>query len=183
MRLFIAISLPHQIQQTLDLWWHDEKLLLPGWRSMPETNRHLTLHFLGDINGNKLDELSENLEELFAESAAMKLALNGVGFFPSPSRARTFWVGVEDQGKVLATAARQCRRVCQSVQNKRGKATPFRAHITMARHSERIVIPNLEQFSAPPHLYWNADEVHLIQSKLRPEGASYRVVERFALDG
>ncbi|RLL51065.1 RNA 2',3'-cyclic phosphodiesterase [Mariprofundus sp. EBB-1] len=183
MRLFIAIPLPHQIQQALDAWWHDERRLLPGWRSIPEINRHLTLHFLGDIHGNKLDDLAESLEANFAITASMQLAINGMGFFPSPSRARTFWVGVDDLDMALARAARQCRRLCQQVQDKHGKATPFRAHITMARHAEKFTIPNLEQFSAPPYLCWNANEVHLIQSRLRPEGASYRVLERITLDG
>jgi len=182
MRLFIAIPLPHQVQQVLDAWWDDEKVLLPGWRSMPDINRHLTLHFLGDINGNRLDELSESLAEQFSQTAEMKLAINGLGFFPSPSRARAFWVGIEDDSGALASCARQCRRVCNRVQDKGSKATPFRAHVTMARHSERIAIPNLEQFTVPPDLHWTADEVHLIQSMLRPEGASYRVIDRFALD-
>ncbi len=182
MRLFIAIPLPHQVQQALDVWWHDEKSLLAGWRGMPEINRHLTLHFLGDINGNKLDELSEYLEEIIVETPAITLALNGIGFFPSPSRARTFWVGIEENSGSLAKCARQCGRVCHPLQDKRSKATRFRAHVTMARHSERTAIPNLDQFSAPPDLSWNADEVHLIQSKLRPQGASYRVIERFTLN-
>ncbi len=182
MRLFIAIPLPHPLQQDLDLWWHRESLLFPDWRGMPARSRHLTLHFLGEVDEKQLDGLSEILSQLAAETPPLQLAVHGTGFFPSVARAQTFWVGVEEETGNLQHCARSCRHLCQSVQGRGGKAPRFRAHITMARHSGRVNgVRLLEQISMPPAFSWEAGEIQLIKSQLHPQGARYQLVERFAL--
>ncbi len=180
MRLFIALPIPEELQHSLDSWWQREKGLFPGWRTMRPENRHLTLHFLGDVSDKRLDELSDTMGELFARTPVMQLVTGGAGFFPSPSRAQTFWVGVEEETGELQHCARSCRHLCQSVQGRSGKSTKFRAHITLARSSEKLNESRLlEQLSLPPEFGWQADEAHLIQSQLHPHGARYQVVERF----
>ncbi len=184
MRLFLAIPLTQALQQELDLWWGRESGLFPGWRTMRAENRHVTLHFLGDVEDRHLDELLDILHELFATTPSMCLAVRGLGFFPSPSGAKSFWAGLEEKTGALENCARRCRHLCQPVLGRSEKSLPFRAHITMARHSPGVnAVQLLEQLSLPPEFSWEAAEVQLMQSSLHPHGASYQVVERFTLGG
>ena len=185
MRLFLAVPIPFTLQQQLDSWWQQQKLHFAGWRSMPQSNRHLTLHFLGDVEGRHLDGLCDALSELFSETLPLSLDTQGYGFFPKPSRATTFWVGVKenDESGELKRCASRCRHVCQPFQQKHsGKATPFRGHITMARHSLQIDAGDLiQRVDEPLKFSWIADEIQLISSQLPPQGALYQTVERFEL--
>ena len=184
MRLFIALPLPHELQNQLDLWWSVESSLLPGWRAMPARNRHLTLHFLGDVNGKRLAKLSDTLSELFDNTPAMSLSLHGMGFFPSLSKAKVFWVGIHEETGALASCVRSCRHLCQPIQGRGEKASRFRAHITMARHADKVNVSEpLIHLADPAEFHWFTEEAHLIQSQLHPHGASYQVVESFTLAG
>ena len=194
MRLFAAFAIPEDIREEIAAWWTAARVHLEswGWRSIPPENWHITLAFYGDVPGAGLNALAEALETEAQLAAPFALTTRGLGVFPTATRPRVFWLGIEEQRepKRLARFARACMRALEAAGKKGGKRReqkqPFVGHLTLARLSGEpfpMEMSVLEDLPAPPTLAWTADELLLYASRLHPEGARYRVLERFPLLG
>ena len=91
MRLFVALTLPDIVRQQLRLLCGG----LPGARWVPAENYHITLRFLGDVDGRDADYVDAALASIRAPG--FQLRLSGVGHFASGSRVKTVWAGVEKE--------------------------------------------------------------------------------------
>jgi len=94
MRLFVAIPVSDPArEQALKLlgqlrsaswpvrWVHDEGL-------------HMTLKFFGEVAPERLDVIAEALRFAADDAGALALELGVLGAFPSRSRTRILWIGV-----------------------------------------------------------------------------------------
>lgn len=88
MRLFVAISLPDQVRWQLRLLCGG----LPTTKWVPPENFHITLRFLGDLDGRDLDYVDAALAGIRAPTFSLHLA--EVGHFASGGRVKTVWAGV-----------------------------------------------------------------------------------------
>ncbi len=126
MRLFVAIDLPWELRERLALLaWRG----IPGARWVPAENFHLTLRFIGEIQGWQAEEIDHALAAL--RGRGFPLTLAGVGTFSKAGRATQLWVGVErspqlDHLRVKIETALQ--RVGLPAERRR-----FVPHITLAR--------------------------------------------------
>jgi len=191
MRLFAAIELPQQLLDDVAAWWQGACLHLPAseWRDIPKCNWHLTLAFYGDVGGQDVDDLAEELAACAAGTVPLQLRLDRFGVFPNWGRARVFWIGVTDadQGGRLKSFAHCCRRAAHAtVRKPSAREEPFRGHITLARRRgfPAPLAPGVLADIPPlPRAAWTVEEVTLFQSQLCKDGARYRVVEQFDLSG
>ena len=78
MRLFIAIDLPKKNKDELALI----SFGLPQARWAPPEQIHLTLRFIGEVDGALFQDIKSGLESL--DGSVFRLALNGLGCFPLP---------------------------------------------------------------------------------------------------
>ncbi|TIW89065.1 MAG: RNA 2',3'-cyclic phosphodiesterase, partial [Mesorhizobium sp.] len=74
-RLFTALEIPRDAALSLSLLRGG----LPGARWIDVENYHLTLRFIGDIEGHVADEIANALDRVHRPS--FSLALSGVGAF------------------------------------------------------------------------------------------------------
>ena len=88
-RYFVALDLPVALREEL----LGLTVGLPGTRWVDEDQLHLTLRFLGDVNGAVLRDLTTALGRIRAEPFTVQLG--GVGFFPPRGEAEVLWLGVE----------------------------------------------------------------------------------------
>jgi len=191
MRLFAALDVPDDIRHEIAAWWVAAGALLPveDWRDVAERNWHVTLAFYGDVGGNELDDLAEELTVCAAETSPLRLQTSQYGVFPRASRPRVFWAGVDsaEGGKDLKYLARCCRLAGRVTLRKHGaKEAPFRGHITLARAAPEAVPLGGEIWQAMPDLpvlEWTAGALSLYASTLRPQGPVYRLVEVFEFKG
>ena len=91
MRLFVALSLPETVRWQLRLLCGG----LPGARWVPPENFHITLRFLGDVDGREIDYVDAALAGIRAPGFTLRLA--GVGHFASGSRVKAVWAGVDKE--------------------------------------------------------------------------------------
>lgn len=196
MRAFIAIDLPESVraalreqQAALRRAWGDEEI---RW-TRPE-GIHLTLKFLGEISDEKSKQVSEALANL-GGFKKFSIEVKGFGFFPEARRPRVFWTGVEAPSALKDLAER-----VEAAMEKLGFAREQRAfspHLTLARFNAPKPQPALQSLlhegdfagapsaspsrrSGPPSLArFEVSEFFLFESKLSPQGAEYRKVERF----
>jgi 2'-5' RNA ligase len=169
MRLFYALWPAPATQRE----WYDAagSLLVPwGGRRMPAENLHLTLHFLGDLPADRMNELCRLGQDAAAEAIALrfdrieawgKADLSCLRADDTPALTRLY--GQLGTGLTLAGIATDKRR--------------FKPHITLARDL------NFVQGSLPlwPVLEWRADTLALVRSRLGPLGPAYSVVASWPL--
>ena len=86
-RLFTGISLPQQIKHRL----HQLCQGLPNARWVDESDLHLTLRFIGDVEPSDAEEIAAALSQIKQDS--FQLILEGLGVFGG-RKPRTIWADV-----------------------------------------------------------------------------------------
>ncbi len=147
---------------------------------------HLTLQFLGNVAADRIEDLQGKLVPALAGSPAFTLRLDRIGVFPSSGTPRVIWVGLG--GDLPALLALQSRVADASrAFGDHDEAREFHPHLTLGRvnriHSRAMhaLTTTIGAQANPPPAAWRVGEVRLIRSELRPAGAVYTVLARFAL--
>lgn len=177
-RLFTAIELPAEISA----WTERLHIPLPGARWIYPENYHITLRFVGEIDGVKRREFISNLEQIDFDS--FPLRLKGVGAFGGNS-PRTVWAAVEpsDTLERLAKAHDRAARQAGIQIDKR----PFKPHVTLARlknSNPDAVARFLTRFGGDTSETFFVSRTVLMSSRPSTGGGPYGVEEIFpARDG
>lgn len=175
-RLFIAIDLPEDVREELCRL----RTPIPGGRWVPQSQLHLTLAFLGDVEAGRVTELIGRLSGL--KSAPFVLRFDRLGCFPSRARPRVLWVGVRPE-PLLGTLAERLREIldeCAIPQEER----PFSPHITLARLKLPAPRESASFLDRPLRLQRptiSVEEFILFESSLTPAGAIHTPLQRFPL--
>lgn len=144
-------------------------------------NFHLTLKFLGDVDSDRLGAIVSALGGAAAGYPSFELRVGGLGAFPSPTRPRVLWVGL-DEG--ATEAMRLAERVDHALAGL-GFASETRAfspHVTLGRVREPRRQPGLaEVLRGGAFGRQRVDRLCLMQSTLSPRGARYDELAAVAL--
>ncbi len=177
MRLFIAIELPETIKEQLAPLCCG----LPGARWLPPEQMHLTLHFLGEVEGGVFLEIQEALAAVHAE--CFDLQLDGVGFFPPRGKPRVVWAGLKKSELLLQLRNRiESKLVALGLELEKRKFSP---HITLARLNNTPpakvgrFLQHHSLFLSPP---FSIECFHLYSSILGRKGAVHRIEATYILD-
>lgn len=180
MRAFIAIDLPESIRAALRHKQASFRSVSPEARWTQPEGIHLTLKFLGEISDRKVREVCESLKER-GRFESFAIGLKGFGFFPNARRPRVFWVGVEAPAG-LGRLVEQVEEAMGSLGFAREERA-FRPHLTLARFRVPQAQPALQMLLSQQGEHelgnFEVSEFFLFESKLSPQGAEYRKVERF----
>jgi 2'-5' RNA ligase len=148
-----------------------------------ETNLHVTLKFLGQIDPARVDAIADALASAAARTAAFDLDVRGLGAFPTANRPRVLWAGLEPAAP-LAALAREVDATLGALGLPR-ESRPFAAHVTLGRVREGRRNPALAPALARP-----ADcgrlpvtRISLMRSELNPRGARYTELTSVLLAG
>jgi 2'-5' RNA ligase len=175
MRLFVALALPDVIA--------DGVLLLqggvPGARWSEREQLHLTLRFIGEVDGRDAAAIDDALSTI--REPRFMLELKGVGEFGGKN-PRALWAAVRDE-----TSVRHLQRKIESALQRIGlpaEERKFAPHITLARlraaPRDRIVTFLAAQalYASPP---FEVNTFILYSSRLTPNGSIYRPERAYAL--
>ncbi|MBK8238099.1 MAG: RNA 2',3'-cyclic phosphodiesterase [Deltaproteobacteria bacterium] len=174
MRVFVALELPAPVREHLALVGGG----IPGARWEPAENLHLTLRFIGELEGAPLRELHDALAQVRCEPFPLTLA--HVGCFPPRGQPRVLWIGVDEPAPVTELAQRIDRAV-RSI-GLPPDARKFAPHVTLARLHDAPQ-QRLAAFFAHHGLLrtatFDVDGFALHSSVLGHGGAHYRVERRW----
>lgn len=123
-RLFTALEIPHDVADELELLRGG----VDGARWIDRDSYHLTLRYIGDVEGPVAAELQMALGSV--DGFAFDLALKGVDAFGG-KKPRSIWAGVQESDPLMALQADHeavCRRLGLPPE-----ARQFTPHITLAR--------------------------------------------------
>ncbi|HWK64679.1 MAG TPA: RNA 2',3'-cyclic phosphodiesterase [Rhizobiaceae bacterium] len=122
-RLFTALEIPRDAALSLSLLRGG----LPGARWVDVENYHLTLRFIGDVEGHVADEVANALDRV--RRPGFSLTLSGVGAFGKKPHA--VWAGVAASPDLNALQA-EIERICQRL-GLPADPRKFSPHVTLAR--------------------------------------------------
>ena len=142
MRLFVALTLPEELRERLAMLESG----LPGARWVPEDNFHLTLRFIGEVDGAEARDIDACLSEI--DVPAFEACLVGLDTFGDGRNLRALWVGVEQPVPELL---RLQAKVEKAVQRAGLAPEPrrFTPHVTLARfkrNGPRIAPDKMQAF-------------------------------------
>ena len=124
MRLFAAIVPPEPTRRALAGLAGG----LPGARWTPEENFHLTLRFIGEVDGESAEAFAEALAGVSGER--FLLSLTTLGAFGG-ARPRLVWAGPEDGAAVAALRGRVNAALARA--GLAPESRKFAPHVTLAR--------------------------------------------------
>ena len=137
-------------------------------------NLHVTLKFLGQVDEARVPALADALRARVAGHRVFDAAVRGLGAFPSPTRPRVLWAGLEDDAGALAALAETIDACCAGLGFPR-ETRAFAAHVTLGRVREPRRQPALAEALALPADFGRlrVEQVSLMRSQLSPRGARY----------
>jgi RNA 2',3'-cyclic 3'-phosphodiesterase len=179
-RLFVAISLSAELRASFSNLLQELRPLAPLAKFVPTENLHLTLKFLGEVPQAKLNEVRSVLGTIRPDQP-VTLEFRGLAFFPNERHPKVLWVDVESTASLKSLAADIDRAM-----HTRGfplETRVFTPHLTLARFYKPGVAPKLR--AAVNENAWRSfgslttGNFQLVESKLKPSGAEYIVLESF----
>ena len=167
-RLFVAIALPPEVNDELDLL----ETGMPGARWSPPERRHITLRFIGEVDGLVFQDVCQALERVDFEP--FSLSLRGVGSFPPRGAPRSLWAGTSESEELHALHRRVDRVLVEAgLEPERRK---YRPHVTLARLSA-TPSSHVAAFLAGHALYgcspFEISSFQLYSSRLYSHGPEY----------
>ena len=174
-RLFAAVELPDALRSQLA----ELKKDFPGLRWMVPENMHITLRFIGEVDGQKSDKAQSALREV--RLAPFSLHVQGLGLFEMRHQS-VLWAGVQTSASLLELK-RQVDGVLAwgiGLDVERGRFTP---HITLSRIRTGVSAALREQIECCRYTgkSFVAESFTLFHSVLSFAGAAHSPLERYPL--
>lgn len=172
-RLFIAIRPPEELCDVL----LDTMEGVDGVRWQEFDNLHLTLRFVGEVDGHQADDLAAALAQL--SFAPFPVTIHGVGAFDKGAHMHAVWARIvpsEPLARLQAAVERLCQRIGLPAETRK-----FVPHITLGRlnRSSGDITPWLARHDALSPGTFTAEAISLYESHLDPGGVRYEEIGRF----
>lgn len=177
MRTFLGIELPSHIKEEIVNSFKKFREKNPDIKYVTKENLHITLKFLGDVEEkeiNKIKEISKTIAKRFSPFNAI---VKGFGAFPSFSRARVVWVGLNKGRDIVSklnySLEQELSKIGFSAEKKE-----YIPHITIGRLRNARALESKEEYQSSEFLI---TQFTLFQSTLTPKGPIYHPLGRFKL--
>jgi 2'-5' RNA ligase len=152
----------------------------PGARPVPAEQIHLTMRFIGEVDGTVFKDIRERLLDL--DSPVVTLAVKGVGHFPPRGAPRVLWAGIAPSAELMMLRNRinSLLRQCGIDHDPR----KFHPHVTLARLKNTSAakvakfLTENHDLAVPP---FRVNELTLFSSILSSKGAVHNVENRYPL--
>ena len=175
-RLFVAIDLPPDIAAQVQGLCYG----VPGARWVQPEQMHLTLRFIGEVDGGVFRDIKEGLADI--ETGGFALQVKGLGFFPPRKTPRVLWAGVAPVEEVSGLRKRIDNVLLGLGLGPEGRK--FSPHISLARLHD-TPLARLSRFLAGNSLFateaFPVSEFHLYSSELTAKGAFHAIEASYPL--
>ena len=182
-RIFIAIKINNTDQirvifRQVQLDLKDEWIKWVNLKGL-----HITLGFIGTIDVRKIGLIVDRLRSSARKFSPFRLQLKSLGAFPSLSKARVLWIGVNSDNLIYELRKDIVNQLGYIVEI---SDTNFSPHLTIGRIKHGVKKPELVKEKLELHANWCDDELLvksfvLMESKLTKHGPIYEVMETFKL--
>lgn len=172
-RVFFALWPDDDVARQFDEAGRQAHRTLGGRRMRRET-LHLTLAFVGEVAAERMGELRDIAGAIRLPSFDLRLDRP-----QCLARQKLFWIAASVPSCGLHRLAAELAERLRAA-DFRTEARPFAAHVTLLRHAR--CEQEREMPAGSLRIEWPVRDFVLAESALRPEGASYRILQRWQLD-
>ena len=174
-RLFTAIEIPYSAARAL------ERLRggVPGARWVDPENYHITLSFIGEVDGGLAHEADAALSEI--EGPSFELRLCDVGSF-GRTKPHALWAGVEQVRPLIELQSNASRALAKF--GIRLEQRRYRPHVTLARlkqSDDAILAGYLSRHSGFRTDWFTVDRFVLMSSRPSKGGGPYSTERAYPL--
>jgi 2'-5' RNA ligase len=152
------------------------------------TGIHLTLKFLGNINTDKISEITDAMKDAAQTIPPFCLEVEELGAFPNLKRVQVIWVGLGGELDKVGQLQQQIEFNLECL-GFAAETRPFAPHLTLGRVREEVPLEErqkLGELIASTKFEADAirvDAVSLMQSQLTRQGAIYSEISQVKLQG
>lgn len=148
---------------------------------------HVTLYFLGDVDERELHSLCRAMSQAAATVAPFRLAIGGLGAFPSMRRPKVIWAAIEEGTEELSALHTALETRLDTLGFYQREERGYTPHLTLGRVKEEAD-GQLLLAEFPKHATWQGgdtliEEIALYASDQTKDGPIYSVVGRAELTG
>jgi len=185
MRLFVSVDLPEALAEDVAAL-QAELADASGLDFVDPNQTHVTLKFLGDVDGDREGELVDALEAAVdaADVAPFDAELGGLGVFPSLDYISVVWLGVCDGSVELARLHEAIEGEFVEEHGFDPADHDFTPHVTLARMNHaggKDRVQDVVRNRHPDVGTMRVTEVRLTESVLSQAGPEYETVHAVEL--
>jgi len=179
-RSFIAIELPEEVKEGLKQV--EDRLKSSDSSSakwVDPQNIHLTLKFLGNLDVDKIDSITQVIQNAARTITSFELKINRTGCFPNTRRVQTIWIGLSGDIDKLEVLQRNIELGVAPL-GFPTEESPFKPHLTLARVRDYIDLEKRQVLGETVcgtqielDLRIRVNSINLMRSQLTPAGAIY----------
>ena len=179
-RLFVALKIPDEIRKEIfnHCYALAENPLHYRWEAKEKV--HLTLKFIGEVKEEFLQQIIDELE-FVKNYSSFDCIVSRFGFFFRDNEARILWCNLETDESIVSLFDELNYRLKKyDIEVEKRK---FKGHLTLLRIKDRVsekFIKRFKEYLFDP-INFNANEIVLIQSVLKPSGSEYKVLKIYEL--
>jgi 2'-5' RNA ligase len=184
-RSFIAIEIPTSIKNLL--YNLEEKLRnLPcNVKWVKPENIHLTLHFLGNLEIRKIEEIKEMIGKICKKFNPFSIEIdNNLGAFPNERNPRVIWLGIKEEKDILENLYQEIGKNLEKIKIETEKRK-FHPHLTIGRvkssKNKHLLTKAIREIKLDSSYAFEVKEVNLFKSTLTPQGSIYEKLGNYSL--
>ena len=175
-RLFAAIALSPETRSELSRLTCG----LPGARWIDQANMHLTIRFIGEVDGNRALDVASFLQTVSIPK--FDLTISGIGLFGDKKRPKVIWAGVQPCAELMRL--NQKLEIGLQRMGFAPDSRKYHPHVTLAKlkntttHDARLFCENHAFFRLPTQ---SVNGFVLFESHLSSHGSQYDAIAHYAL--
>ena len=181
-RLFVALEIPagvkERIKELREVAAGDENSDLK-WE--PADKLHLTLKFIGDVDDELVNPITESLGFL-EQYTKINCRLTKFGFFFKHGVPQILWIGLWVDSILFNIVEQLNEKLSKFDIAVEGRE--YKPHLTLLRIKKRFpeqLVTNFNSYIIP-EINFISDCILLIKSELLPESSKYTVIKKFKLN-
>jgi len=147
-----------------------------GVKWVEPENIHLTLHFLGWLEEEKIKKVKKILEEASQKIKPCLIEIREIDCFPTKTSPRVIFLEGLEENNIINNLRTKIGEKLEAIGIETDKR-PFRLHFTLGRVKEKGL--RLPQIKIKSSLSFEVRSIELMKSELRPSGPIYSVLESF----
>lgn len=184
MRAFLAIEIEPYIKNKIE---ESQEIIRESESSkikyVERENIHLTLKFFGEIDDDKLEEITDIINKSIKNYEAYTIKVVNIGAFPNIYNPRVIWTGIKDKNKTTIKLIEELDKKFSKIGFKKEKS--YVPHITIGRvkniSDKEKLSQTLNGINRKYHGKMEVKKIIIKSSTLTPDGPIYKNVKEFDL--
>lgn len=180
-RLFIALNLPQASKDIIAEKIKKLNSLYQNIKWVKQPGLHITLHFLGEIEAERVKNVNLSLQSFIGKFCIIMLEAKKINAFPNLAAPRVIFLKCDQaNGNSIFTLHKLIGQALAK-QNFPLDKRAWQPHITLGRAKSKVDNFAGDSLELPAVLEFTVESFDLMESELTPLGANYKTIASYEL--